>query len=75
MINERLQELQQELNNQSIKINLLPGSETHIEPGILDLLEKGALQTLNNTRNIYVELPFSQALPLYTEQLLFEMNI
>ncbi len=74
LIEERLQELQEELNNQSIPLNLLPGSEPHIEPGIPTLLEKGALQTLNNTRYFFIELPFSQLLPSYTEQLIFELT-
>ncbi len=74
LINERLQELQEELKRQSIPLTILPGSEPHIEPGIQALLEKGALQTLNNTRYFFIELPFSQPLPPYTEQLLFELT-
>jgi len=63
LISERLQELQHELNRQSIPPNLLPGSEPHIEPGILAQLEKGELQTLNNTCYLFIELPFFQPLP------------
>lgn len=74
LINERLQELQHELTHQSIPLTLLPGSEPHIEPGLIIALEKGDLQTLNNTSYFLIELPFSQPLPPYTEQLLFKLT-
>ncbi len=74
LIDESLQELQEELIHQKVPLTILPGSEPHIEPGILALLEKGALQTLNNTRYFFIELPFSQPLPPYTEQLIFELT-
>jgi protein-tyrosine phosphatase len=74
LISERLQELQEELKRQKVPLTILPGSEPHIEPEIPALLEKGALQTLNNTRYFFIELPFSQPLPPYTEQLLFELT-
>lgn len=74
LIDESLQELQEELKRQKVPLTILPGSEPHIEPGIPALLEKGALQTLNNTRYFFIELPFSQPLPPYTEQLIFELT-
>jgi protein-tyrosine phosphatase len=74
LVNERLEELQEELIHQKVPLIILPGSEPHIEPGIPTLLEKGELQTLNNSRYFFVELPFSQPLPPYTEQLLFELT-
>lgn len=74
LISERLQELQHELNRHSVPLTLLPGSEPHIEPGLITSLEKGELQTLGNTSYFYIELPFSQPLPPYTEQLLFELS-
>jgi protein-tyrosine phosphatase len=73
LINERLQELQEELKRQKVLLTILPGSEPHIEPGIPALLEKGELQTLNNARYFFIELHFSQPLPTYTEHLLFEL--
>lgn len=75
LINEYLVELQEELNRQSVSLKLLPGSESHIEPDLAVRLETGAIQTLNNTRYLYIELPFSQPLPPYTEELLFELSI
>jgi len=75
LINERLSELQEELKSLSIPLELLPGSEPHIDPALVDNLEKGSIQTLNNTRYLFIELPFSQPLPLYTEELLFELTI
>ncbi len=74
LIKERLRELQEELKRQKVQLAILPGSEPHIEPGIPALLEKGALQTLNNSRCFFIELPFSQPLPPYTEQLIFELT-
>lgn len=74
LINERLTELQEELNLQSVSLNILPGSEPHIDPYLAAYLEKGTIQTLNSTRYLFIELPFSQSLPPYTEQLLFELT-
>jgi protein-tyrosine phosphatase len=74
LIIQRLQELHEELIRQKVPLTILAGSEPHIEPGIPSLLEKGALQTLNNTRYFFIELPFSQPLPPYAEQLIFELT-
>lgn len=75
LIAERLAELQEELKRQSIALTLLPGSEPHIEPDLLTLLEEKAIQTLNNTSYLLIELPFSQPLPLYTEELFFQLTV
>lgn len=75
VILERLEELQDELDAAEINLKLLPGSEQHIGPGLLELLEEGQILTLNNTNYLLLELPMLQPLPVYTEQLLFDLSL
>ena len=69
-----LQELQHELKNKEIPLEVLPGAEQHIEPQTLNLLQNKDLLTLNHTRYFLLELPFSQPLPPYTEELIFNLT-
>ena len=70
IIQQRLKELQQELDRQNISLTLLPGAEHHIEPRILERLQKDQSLTLAGSRYLLFELPFNQPLPIYTEQLI-----
>lgn len=71
---KRLRELQQEIDRNQIKLTLLPGSEHHIEPLILERLENNESLTLAGSRYLLLELPFNQPLPLYTEQLIYNLS-
>ena len=73
LIIERIKELQKELDKKNIPLKLLPGSEQHIEPQTLKRLLDGEILTLNNTRYLLLELPMLQPLPIYTEDLLFDL--
>ena len=73
LIMDRLYELKGELERKKITLNILPGAEQHIEPATLERLQKGEILTLNQTRYFLLELPFFQALPPYTEELLFNL--
>lgn len=70
LIQERLAELQAELDHLKIPLKLLPGAEQHIEPLTMERLQQGEILTLNQTRYLLLELPMLQPLPPYTEQLL-----
>ncbi len=70
----RLRELQSKLDYLSIPLKILPGAEQHIGPDTFERLQKGEILTLNNTRYLLLELPFFQALPPYTDQLLFTLK-
>lgn len=73
IILDRLQSLKIELDRLNIPLKILPGAEHHIEPEIFRRLQQGEILTLNNTRYLLLELPFYQALPPYTEELLFSL--
>jgi len=63
---KRTSAFQAELNRQGVPLKILPGSEQHIEPALLERLQKKEALTLNNTRYLLLELPFFQPLPPYT---------
>ena len=51
-------ELNSALKKHNIPLTVLPGSEVHLSPEIMDALEKGRLMTMNDTgRYISLELP------------------
>ncbi len=70
LIKESLCQLKEELKQQKIPLTVLPGSEYHIEPKILERLHSGEILTLNSSRYLLLELPFFQPLPPYTLPLL-----
>ncbi len=73
VIFKRLNRLQNELDQRSIALKVLPGAEQHIEPYTLELLRAGKILTLNNTRYLLLELPMFQPLPAYTEQVIYSL--
>lgn len=73
LIMQRMRELQKEIDREGLALTLLPGSEQHIEPLTLERLERGEIQTLNNTSYLLLELPMLQPLPVYTEQLIVNL--
>lgn len=74
LIMDRLEELQGELDRHSIPLKLLPGAEQHIEPAVLDRLERGEILTLNKSQYLLLELPMLQPMPVYTEDTIFELT-
>ncbi len=75
LIKNRVRELQDELNREGIPLTILPGAEQHIEPETCRLLEAGAIQTLNDTRYILLELPMFQPLPVYTLKVISDLRM
>ena len=66
-------DLQEELDRLEIPLTLLPGSELHIDPLLLQRLKFGESLTLNESRYLLFELPMIQPLPVYTEKLIGDL--
>jgi protein-tyrosine phosphatase len=63
-------ELNQALQNLSVDLAIYPGAEYPLIPELLD----SELVTLNNSRYLLVELPFTQPVPQYAEDLFFQLQ-
>lgn len=62
------------LEQENIPLQVLPGQETRIHGDMIDDLRKGDIQPLNDTKYVFVELPFT-SVPRYANQLLYDMQI
>ena len=69
-IRDRLDELNQAIAKEGIKLKVLPGMEIALDPNIADLLDHGKVQALAGTSYVLIEPPF-QRLPLGWEQAFF----
>ncbi len=72
-IRERVQELQQELDRHGITLQVFPGHEALIKPGLVKDIQAGRLATLNNSRYLLLELWNTEWLP-DTERAIFELR-
>ena len=54
------QELVQKCQEEGIKITLYLGNEVFITPNIIELLEKGEITSINNSRYVLFEFPLRQ---------------
>jgi protein-tyrosine phosphatase len=73
-IQERVQEMQQELDRHNIPLRLFAGHEALIKPGLVEDIQSGRLATLNNSRYLLLELWSSTWLP-ETERVIFELQV
>lgn len=71
---EKCNELQQFTLGNGVGVKILPGCEIFICPELADLYENKQVLTLNNSNYILVELP-AVNLPVYTEQVLYELQV
>jgi len=71
---ERVEELNSCLKAHNIDLTIYPGNEIFISPEIPELLKKGELATLNNSRYVLLELPMG-SIPVYTESVLYEIQL
>jgi len=69
-----IQALQEELDRRAIKLRVLPGLEVRIDLDTPARAREGQVLTLNRSRYLLVELPFSHY-PPYVEQILFELQV
>src|SRR5436305_3762349 len=72
-IRERVNDLQQALDNHHIALRLFAGHEALIKPGLVDDIRAGRLATLNGSRYLLLELWNSTWLP-ETERVIFELR-
>jgi len=72
-IQERVYELQLELDHHDIPLRIFPGHEALIRPGLVEDIQAGRLATLNGSRYLLLELWNDTWLP-ETEQVIFELR-
>jgi protein-tyrosine phosphatase len=72
-IQERVNDMQQELDRQNIPLHLSAGHEALIKPGLIEDIQDGQLATLNGSRYLLLELWDSDWLPA-TERVIFELR-
>lgn len=66
--------LNQLFDNKNIPLTVLPGQEIRMYGEILEDMEVGLIQTLNNTKYLFIEFP-SGHVPRYAEQMLFDIQV
>ena len=69
---ELLENIKKELKEKNININLYLGNEVYITDNIIELIKKGEIRTLNNTRYILIEFPLMNMLE-GTKEILYEL--
>lgn len=62
------------LDAESIPLNILPGQENRIFGEIIESYHKGEIQTLSNTKYLFIEFPTS-SVPRYAERLLYDIQV
>jgi protein-tyrosine phosphatase len=72
-IRERVYNLQQELDRQNIRLEVLAGHEVLIKPGLVEDIQAERLTTLNSSRYLLLELWESAWIP-ETERVIFELR-
>ena len=73
-IRDLIRDLSQELRNRGIQIDLLLGMENHLELDLPQQVSQGKALTMNGSRYILVELPFT-IFPTYAMEVLFQLQI
>src|SRR5437868_5132276 len=71
-IQERVHDLQSELNRYNIPLRLFAGHEALIKPGLVEDIQTGRLATLNGSRYLLLEMWNRTWLP-ETERVVFEL--
>ncbi len=71
---EAVDALNQALVAEALPLRVAAAAEITISPEVLDVLERNGALTINGSRYALTELPFDQY-PLYTERVLFEMQL
>lgn len=66
--------VRQALTEAQVALRVLPGAELMISPEIPQFVGKDGAYTINGSRYVLVELPLQQY-PLYTEHVLFELQL
>ncbi len=65
MIRDRAVQFQQKLNQQGVKLKILPGAEIRVEPDLVPRLKRGDLLSLaDRRRHVLLELPHNVYFPI-----------
>ncbi|MBM7556932.1 tyrosine-protein phosphatase [Halanaerobacter jeridensis] len=73
-IKDRVQELQQYLEQQGIEIEILPGMEIYLTQDLGKKAKEGKLMGLNDSKYLLIELPMNNV-PQYTENVLHDLRV
>ena len=73
-ITEKVAALQKALDESGIPVKLYAGAEVYIDLDLARMIAEERAFTINGGRYLLLELPFQQY-PLYTEQVIFELQI
>lgn len=71
---DKLEMLKDELVRCDIDFELFPGNEIQIDGNTMNLLKEGKILSLNNSRYILCELPFSTK-PIYAKEIFYQMQL
>lgn len=72
---ERVAELNERLERESVELRILPGSEVYFDAGLVEGIREGRLATLADGRSyLLLELSFTQS-PVKLEETLFELKV
>ncbi len=74
IVREKYNELVSLAVEKGINVKLYPGSEVFIHHEIPELLEAGAICTLNNSSYVLIEFPM-ESIPVYTDEILYRMEL
>ncbi len=67
-----VEELKEKLAEEGVELQVFPGIEVMLIPEVFRLLEEGKAFTINGSRYILVELPYT-VYPVYSEYVLFKL--
>lgn len=73
-IREKVKILNEEIDKRGLDFKIYPGHEIQFHANMIDNLRNGIIQTLNNSRYILFELPFSSK-PIYLKDLIYEIQL
>ena len=72
-VNKVREALAEELARRKIPLKVYSGMECRIHPDLAKRYKAGEVQTVNDSRYLLIELPYSQ-MPLFTEEVLFSLR-
>ena len=73
-IEEKVKILNQKIKENNLPLQILPGSEVHLNADIIEAIKKKEILTLNKSNYILLEFPHTQ-IPLHIEEILFQIQI
>lgn len=73
-VRKLLKEVKEELRREGVDLTLLLGMENHLVPGLPEWAKDGRALTINHTKYMLVEMPFTHR-PTYLEEALFQIQL